>query len=149
MSCSTIKSFQLLARGLTFGEDLLGFARCFSTVDDSRMRLAGNLSASQRQSKRLANHLNQTLKESLEVLKCQFLGVNSLKSIQAVFLGPGIIRLFLTHEPFLSRTFGADLRRRIVRYSNSVGNMPNIEDKSHQTSYGLFALQLPREDFSW
>ena len=124
MSCSTIKSFQLLARGLTFGEDLLGFARCFSTVDDSRMRLAGNLSASQRQSKRLANHLNQTLKESLEVLKCQFLGVNSLKSIQAVLLGPGIIRLFLTHEPFLDVKKAGHLPQSNVEITLASTEMP-------------------------
>ena len=39
-----------------------------------------------------------------------FLGVKSLKSIQINSLGPGILRLFLTQEPLLSRTFGADLR---------------------------------------
>ncbi len=53
----------------------------------------------------------EPLKESLKVLKSHFLGVKSLKSIQVVSLGPGIIRLFLTQEPFLSRNFVADLRK--------------------------------------
>ena len=51
------------------------------------------------------------LKKFLEVLKCYFLGVETFKSIQAVSVEPGILRLFRTQEPFLSRTFGTDLRR--------------------------------------
>ena len=46
------------------------------------------------------------LKYPLKVLRYYFLGVKCLKLIRIIFLGPGIIRLFLTQEPFLSRTFG-------------------------------------------
>ncbi len=71
--------------------------------------------ASYMTSKREVIHLNKVLKESLKVLRCHFLRVKSLKSIQVVSLGPGTIRLFLTQGPFLSRTFGADIRKVVAR----------------------------------